>query len=138
MKTINTNKRRRGSVVVEFALVLPMLLVMSLMMVQYGLILNATIIISNVTREAARYAAVHPTDDDLIIQHIKDSLPLGIKYADLGTPTISPAEGSRASDQPISVSITYDMSKRIFMPKKFFGVTLVASSFTSKAVMRIE
>ena len=55
--------KRRGSALVEFALVAPILVVLILLMVQYGLVMNRMLTLSHAAREAARYAAVHTQDD---------------------------------------------------------------------------
>lgn len=139
MKLTGKSRRRGGSVIVEFALVLPMLLILSMMIIQYGILLNATLTISNLARQGARFAAVHPESNDDITDYIKDNLPVGFKAADITSIEISPAvAASRVTDSAVSVTVTYNMNKRIFMPKKFFGVNFMPSNFSSKAVMRVE
>jgi Flp pilus assembly protein TadG len=131
--------RFAGSTLVEFALILPLLLLLSLCVIQYGLILNTTISLSHLTREGARYAAVAPTTDLGIKDRIRDVTPAPLKYSDLHV-YIAPMEGSdqRVSPNPITVTITYDMSKKVFLPRRFFGVQIFASTFTTKASAMIE
>jgi PKD repeat protein/Flp pilus assembly protein TadG len=55
-------RRRHGQSVVEFALVLPIFLVLLLMAVDFGRLFFTYIQVSNAAREAAAYGAAQPTD----------------------------------------------------------------------------
>jgi Flp pilus assembly protein TadG len=54
---------QRGSAAVEFALVLPLLLIITLALVQVGLLVKDQLVVQEAARAAARQAAVS-TDDD--------------------------------------------------------------------------
>jgi Flp pilus assembly protein TadG len=56
--------RERGASLVEFALVLPLLLMIVLGLVSAGAAYNLKITLTHAAREAARYAAILPTDGD--------------------------------------------------------------------------
>ena len=56
--TERTQKRRRGQSLVEFALIMPMLLMITFGIVEFGRVLNAYIMCTNGAREGARAAAV--------------------------------------------------------------------------------
>jgi Flp pilus assembly protein TadG len=131
--------QRRGATLIEFALVVTLLLVLSLLLVQYGVIMNTTVTLSHLSREGARYAAVHPTTDAAIRSYIQTATPGLIKYSDL-TITITPTEGSssRTSGNPITVTITYNMQKKLFLPSTFFGIPIFSPTYTTKATMLIE
>ena len=132
-------KQQRGAALVEFALVLTMLIVLSKLVIQYGLIMNATITLSHLSREGARYAATHPSTDSTILSYIQTATPPLIKYSDM-TITFSPTQGSstRVSGNPITVTISYNMQKKLFLPSTFFGVPIFSSTYTTKATMVIE
>ncbi len=55
----------RGAVMVEFALVLPVLLAFLLGTVTVGTAYNQNISMNNAARESSRYGAVRPVEDDL-------------------------------------------------------------------------
>src|SRR4051812_3399296 len=62
LKKINKSHSRRstyGAAVVEMALIAPILILLLFSIVQYGLILNTIVTISQFTRDGARFAAVH-------------------------------------------------------------------------------
>lgn len=133
--------RKRGQALVEFALVLPLLLILTMMIIQYGIIFNTTIGLTNLSREGARFAATAPGSDSLIKTRIQNVLPPNIRYSDL-TITISPSEtsddrktGSRAL---ITVQISYDMSKKLFLPSTFLGIHIFNQTYTTQAKMMVE
>jgi Flp pilus assembly protein TadG len=131
--------QQRGAILVEFAMVLTFLLVLSLTMIQYGVIMNATVTLSHLSREGARYAAVHPATDSAILSYIQSATPGLIKYSDM-TITVSPSQGSaqRVSGNPITVQISYNMQKKLFLPATFFGIPIFSPTYTTKAIMVIE
>lgn len=131
----------RGQALVEFALVLPVLLVLSMLIIQYGIIFYTTLSVTNLTREGARYAATAPVSDDPIFTRIQNVMPPNIKYSDLNI-TISPDEGDSVravgSGGLITVTITYDMSKKLFLPSTFFGAKIFSSTYSTQATMMVE
>ncbi len=66
MKTLSTLKTRsskeRGQAMVEFALVLPIIILIVVGVVDLGRAIYAYSVISNAAREGARYASVDPTN----------------------------------------------------------------------------
>ncbi|MDP8908670.1 MAG: pilus assembly protein [Chloroflexota bacterium] len=66
-------KREDGAVLVEFALVLPLLLLVAIGLMQFGILLNAKINETHLTSSAARYIAVNqnPGDPDALVDYIK-------------------------------------------------------------------
>ncbi len=59
---MNTRHRSHGQSLVEFALCLPLLIVIMLGIFDLGRAFHAFVIISNSAREGAYYAAMHPDD----------------------------------------------------------------------------
>jgi Flp pilus assembly protein TadG len=57
-------RRERGASLVEFALVLPLILMILLGLVSAGVAYNLKITLTHAAREAARYAAILPTEGD--------------------------------------------------------------------------
>lgn len=131
----------RGQALVEFALVLPVLMMLTMLIIQYGIIFFTINGLTNLSREGARFAAIAPTSNTVIRQHIQDVLPPNINYSDL-TITISPAEGSTvratASNGLISVTISYPMTKKLFLPSTFFGFPIFSQTYTTTTQMMVE
>lgn len=101
----------RGAAAVEFAFILPVLLLLIMGIMEFGFLFNQQISASNAAREGARYAAVHYPDDDFSDDQVRaaarnaaptlaDSTPVNINYAagscapgtDV-TVTVLPAQG---------------------------------------------
>jgi Flp pilus assembly protein TadG len=134
--------RDEGAVLVEFALVLPLLMLILLGTLQFGILLNAKINETHLTSSAARYAAVNqnPGDPDSLVDYIKgkagtsglrDTAQVCVTY-----PVSEDGSTGEAGDPvTVSMSYTYDL-----IP--FLGNSLSppAASITvsGDATMRLE
>jgi len=79
MKHLFSISGEKGQSAVEFALVLPLLLVLLLGIIEFGWFLNAKITITGAAREGARYLAIHKDSDVGDISNIvEDYLDSGI------------------------------------------------------------
>lgn len=132
-----------GQAIVETAVVITVLLAVTMFIIQFGLILNARITLTNLAREGARYAAIHgretttnyagvdrPTDD-AIREYIRDQVrqtSLHVSDIPTGNITVTPAAGTtyRTSGQTVTVRIAYDMRRRLFLPGTYFGLGRLA------------
>lgn len=156
-------KRRTGFAMIEIALVLPLLMLFTIGLVQYGLVVHAASIVKNLTRDGARYASIngvrdynrfpdsYQTTKDHIIETAR---PLSVTPGDLqvevrafdanGNATLPPdSSGVRQPVPPqsgntIEVAITYDMKKKLFLPSRFFGYQIFSDNYVSDAIMVIE
>ncbi len=141
------NNRKRGATMVEFALVISLLLVLTLGLVQYGIIMNKAISLSHVSREGGRYAAVRATQpdiDDNIKQYIIDVGNQNGLRISKGDITFTPAQNSAANPtnrrqySPLTITLTYNMGQHLFLPSKFFGAQMFGGIRTAKTQMVIE
>jgi Flp pilus assembly protein TadG len=74
---------RRGVALIEFALILPILIILALATVDFGRLVQARIIISNVSREGGSLASRQTTVDTSLITVLKESgKPLNLIGAD--------------------------------------------------------
>lgn len=85
-----TERSERGAGVVEFALVLPLLMMLVFGVVQFGLLYNRQQALHASAREGARLAALPSATDTEITQRALDALD-GIPMAGTPTVTITPA-----------------------------------------------
>lgn len=112
---------RRGAALVEFALVVPVLLLLLLGVIDFGRGWSALGVLSNAAREGARYGAANPLDLQTIQDHaITEALGSGIKVYREGESSVevfktaagqpdtpfSETDEPRAGD-PIRVRVTY-------------------------------
>ncbi len=147
---INSNKnyRRRGVALVELSLVLSILLLLSLLIIQYGIIMNTAVSLTNLSREGARFAAIQPKEDDDIKEQIRKVLPPSIQYNQIqNSIIITPAEGHSdrlpGSQQLITVQINYNMANRLFLPAELRfpfmkPVKIFSTTYSAKTSMMVE
>jgi Flp pilus assembly protein TadG len=120
---------QRGQSVLELAIFLPLILVFGLVCIQFAVIFIAYINVLNVTRDAARWVAVHPhVTDSSTVSTIKTAsrLPPGITASAL-TITFSPTCTTLASGKcigrdagvQISATSTYTITQHLFLPSSF-------------------
>jgi Flp pilus assembly protein TadG len=98
-----------GQELAEFAIVLPLLLLVAFGVLDLGRIFHAAITITNAAREGARYAMIHPDDQDGIVNAtLTEAQNSGI---DLSTSTIDAScpEGC-GSGLPIRVTVQYNFT----------------------------
>lgn len=128
IKRIRIIKNEKGASAVEFALILPILIMLVFGIFQFGIAYNNYITITHAAREGARRAAVD-LNNPLLKQIIIDrAYPIPLTEADIDIRT---PEGIKIGD-PVVVEITYNMTVEI---------PLVGSwdiPLTNKAVMRLE
>ncbi len=132
--------RRRASALVEFALVAPILTLLVLLMVQYGIVMNRMLVLSHAAREAARFAAVQPQADELIREKARGAMRGRGYRPQRMSIVIMPAQGSpdRRPGRPIKVTVQYDMSDEMFLPRRIFGIQLINPVVTVEATAMIE
>jgi len=91
----------RGSAVVEFALVLPLLLLVVLAVVQVGLLGRDQLLVSQSSRAGAREAAVDPDDRGVRLAAVEAAPGLDPERLTVEV------QRAGAMGQPVSVSVAY-------------------------------
>ena len=108
-------KKEEGQAMVEFALVLPLLLVLLFGIIDFGWLFYNKIAINNASREGARYAVVHCGDfgynDEQTKLHVKNYMPTA-------TVTIS------SDVQNITVTVKRDVEVLTGVSQVFIGETV--------------
>ena len=129
----------RGSAAVEFALVLPVVLLLVLGIVDFGRMLNAQITVSAAAREGARWAALRldTTTGVTVASRVTTASP-GLAPAPttavLSSCPATPAAGQNAS---VTVSATYTLLTPLRTISGLFGGGLPGSvTLTGRGVMR--
>jgi hypothetical protein len=121
---------------VEFALVLPLLLIVLFMMVDFGVGFARWIAITNATREGARYGAVgHNADDirDKVVYTSNDVLTA----ADVSVGYLYDGDDAAIGDSVV-VRTVYDYSLITPLGKFLSGLTFDSIEFKACADMRLE
>lgn len=125
-------KNEKGQSLVEFAVILPILLLILMGIAEFGMMINSYLTIENASREGARRGIVGSSDTDIENSVIATSPNLNV--SDL-TISITPSEGSRHSGDSLTVSLTYKyhLTVPIISGLVSDGVTL-----NSQTTMRVE
>lgn len=131
--------RRRGQSLVETALVISaILLPMTLGILQFGIVINATNTLTQLAREGGRYAALHGTETNsntAITTYIgQAAAPTSIRAADLNVAVSMVNNAPRSSGNPIRVVITYPMERKVFIGN-FFGL---GDDYTAESTFILE
>ncbi|MCC6177352.1 MAG: pilus assembly protein [Chloroflexi bacterium] len=122
--------QQRGQALVELAIFFPILLLFGLACFQFVAIFLTYADVMRATRDATRWVAIHPHATDTSTRTMIDGrLPSGLTAANL-TMTFSPSCtslssgkcASRPAGTQISVTSTYNVASKIFLPTSFsFG-----------------
>lgn len=129
---METLKKSDGQSLVEFAILLPVLLLILMGIMEFGMMLNSYLTIRNSSREGARAAIVGSTDTAIRSLILTDSPTLNA--ADL-TISITPSCGSGISGDPLTVDIKYNYHLTVPIISSIFGNTVTLDAQTT---MRIE
>jgi Flp pilus assembly protein TadG len=115
---VPARKIERGTAVVEFALVLPLVLVLTLALVEVGLLARDRLLVEAAARAGARAAAVQ--DDEAAIREAALAAAPGLD------PSLVSLQVSRtgARGEPVSVAVGYDDPVRLPAIAWLFGTTV--------------
>lgn len=136
--------RERGAVAVEFALVIPILLVVVFGIINLGFVFAQQIALSNGARQGARYATVDDrTCDQIITETTNGAETVGMTAAQVPTPTISPScSGTQkpCTGTPAGTNVTVTMTRpaswAVPFPPLFTSGN--APTLVGKGIMRCE
>jgi len=143
----NLRKSERGQSAVEFALVLPILIIILLGIIEFGWFLNAKITITSAAREGARVYAIHGDKDD-VQTRVKNAVANTLSSTTVQQVTGSPALSALKELSGIKmaeVTVTGNVRgitgffSRPFMG--FFNAVINSDNtltMSSKASMRVE
>jgi len=128
---MNYLKNQKGQALVEFAIILPLLLLLVMGIFQFGMMINSYLTIQNITREGARAAVVGSMDSE-IIHRMKQISPT-LNHNQLSI-DITPSQGIRRSGESLTVKVSYQYPMTVPIISNLFSeVTLNA-----KTSMRVE
>jgi hypothetical protein len=116
-------RRERGSAAVEFALVLPLLLVVALALLQLGLLVRDRLMVEAAARAGARAAAV--LDDPVAVREAALAAGPGLDQGSVSVDVMR----TGARGEPVTVSIRYASTQRMPLVAWLFpeAITMVAS-----------
>jgi Flp pilus assembly protein TadG len=126
--------RSRGQALVEFAIVLPVFLLVLFGLIEFGYMLYSQMTVSNAAREAARAAVVDP--DACTIPQLADATARGAATGLTGnfiSVSVSPIASCATAPQGTPVNVTVNYTYHTFFPL-FFGATFHLSQSIQMAL----
>lgn len=124
-------KNKKGQAMVEFAIILPILLLLIMGIIEFSLMLNSYLTIQNASREGARYGITGASDSDITNLVISDCS--GLQSTDI---TVNPTpSGTRNSGDTLVVNVSYNYHMITPIISNIFGNIIVLKAQTS---MRME
>ena len=125
-------RNEKGQSLVEFAIILPFLLLLLMGILEFGIMLNSYLTIHNSAREGARLGIVAGSDIEIkqLITNISPNLDTKNQIVN-----ITPSEGSRKSGGTLTVEVTYNYQVTIPIISNIVHNVVVLKAQTS---MRIE
>ena len=132
MKLKRCSGNKSGQSLVETALVLPIIILVLLGIIDFGLLFNNYIVITNASREASRSAAVGLSDSDisLMVGNLTTTLD-----QTLLTVTISPSETTRKKGDEVSVTVEFDNN---LLTPLISAIVPNPVHLTARTIMRVE
>ncbi len=143
-KTVRRLKSRRGQTLIEFAFVLPVILVFFFALVDFGIAIDRRIVLQHAVREGARYGAVHTDQMDIKLTVLDQAQGI-IDVADVDTDVLvcykdPDADGTFGEPgEPVQVSASYTWEFPIMKEMLgAFDVPPLSIEFKPSATSRLE
>ena len=134
MKVSNQRNRERGAYLVELAILLPLFLIILMSMIEIGLLFYNKQVVTNSSREGARYGIHHATEGEIISavrNYCQDRL---ITFRT--TPAVNAAVDGElgAFGTPLTVTVSYDYN---FLVPDLVGLG-TDFQLSAESMMRME
>lgn len=124
-------RNNRGQALVEFALVMPVLLLLALGIMEFGVVIHENMVVAEASREGARSAALGGSDT--VVETAAKNAATGLDGTKVLV-TISPSL-ERTTGDPVTVQVEYPV--QAFTP--LFGAFFPSGSrVKGVTVMRVE
>ncbi len=131
---IRRKNGEKGQALAEFALLIPIFLILLFAIVDFGMGFHSWITVTNSAREGARLGAVQATTDK-IIERVHDTASLPNEDTNMDV-FVTNAEGLPGESVVVQVDYRYDLITPLAgLVGNIFGPTL---TFSSTAEMRLE
>ena len=109
-----------------------------LVAVQVAIIANASLAVSQLVSQGARYAAVNPTyTSSAISTYVKSAASAAINENNGGhlTVTVNPTTAPRTSGSSVSITLSYNAASKIVLPNPFFGISFPTTLSATETAM---
>jgi Flp pilus assembly protein TadG len=131
MRSLSILRKQDGQAMVELAFVLPILIMVMLGIVQFGIVFNNYVTLTDAARAGARRAAVSrqdPNRDSAVITAVKNSA----SDLDLSKLSVPPPVSTWDPGSDVTVTASYPYSISLL------GLVVKSGSLTTKTTERVE
>jgi Flp pilus assembly protein TadG len=117
-------ERRGGQTLVEFALIIPIFLLLMLGVVQMVVVGGAALAVNQAAISCARYASLNPSLTQISVgAYLTSTASPLISDSGLQPVVLSPSAVPRVTGTAVTVTVTYNLQTKLFLGTTFFGVT---------------
>ncbi len=134
MKVFKKRKPQRGAVIIEFALLLPLFLLLLMGMIEFGLLFYNKQVVTNSSREGARAGIAHISENEIIA--VVESYCTNRLITFASVPSVSTAVDGElgAFGTPLTVTVSYDYT---FVVPELIGLGTTLQ-LTAESMMYME
>src|SRR5580700_7890138 len=113
-----------GQTMVEFALIIPVFLLLMLGVVQMVVVGGAALAVNQAAISCTRYASLNPSfAQSSVGTYLTSTASPLISDSGLQPVVLSPSAVPRVTGTAVSVTVTYNLQTKLFLGTTFFGVT---------------
>ena len=167
LKPIARRAQNKGALIVEMGICLPLLVWLTFAIIEYGLVINTTVTLSQLARDTARFTAVHGGEKtaDAPAYDIKDATSstasirnflktecagTSINYSDLtvvvgaldatNSTVAANVAANRTRGSAITVQLSYDLSKKISVSSQLVPglATFKSGAYIKRSTILLE
>lgn len=117
----------RGQAMAEFAIIAPVALILLVVGIQFAIIGQCAVALTQVNYVGARYASVHPTYTQGAVVTYMESVAsptlLSNSGNDLTVTTWIACPSTQPFGSPVTIGLQYNLSSKIFLPNPFLGIS---------------
>lgn len=125
-----SGSQRKGAALVEMAFVAPLMIVLTMGMMEFGRVIMVQQVLSNLSREGARLASLPEATAALVTSEIEQQL-VGLSVVG-GSVDISPSDISNLeSGTPITVTLSVPAANISWVPNPVYTSTATLSAHTT-------
>jgi Flp pilus assembly protein TadG len=125
LSQIGPNRLDLGQSLIEFTITVVVALIVLTVTIQFAIIGDAALAVSQLASAGARYAAFHPREDDsTIFRYMRTVASPAISERDGANIkiTLAPTANSRKIGSLVQVSVVYNLRNKLFLPNPFLGI----------------
>jgi Flp pilus assembly protein TadG len=125
----------RGQTLVEFALIIPVFLLLMLGVVQMVIVGGAALAVNQAAISCARYASLNPSfAQSSVNTYLTTTASPLISDSGLQALTLSPVTVPRTTGTAVTVTVTYKLQTKLILGTTFFGVTFPSQLSVSQTM----